>query len=315
MMYTYLLQKDVSDYSWNVAHLYEHSFCHAFFDHMSQHDIDFGVYGFLNAETFEHTIFIYAGFYNKNIADLFEIFFKVNNIPENFIDKSLSEIGIEDNLTYVVADPIKLREQFRAINQTAWVDVSSLEAGRYFRNRPSIISPLIAKRSSMQYRDIVIYYYIENGTIDENILMLRWSVILDDIIRTHLNNNLACYSIYSSPVYAIKDNTIGRTQIVRFSRSAKIKDIKDKVENIVKTFDIKKNFLYINDHFVEYDNKLTWRDDPIMYYKHTDIITSNSYVASLATIDNLLNLMDKTKISVQSYSQPSFDYLQKRLNK
>jgi len=315
MIYTYLFQKDVTDCSWDVAHLYEHAFCHAFFDYLSRNDINPGVYGFLNAEAFAHSIFVYACFYNKKAADLFEKFIRINNVSEKSIDKPLAEIGIEDKLSYTIIDPVKFYSQFHSINQAIWTNVSLLKTARYLDKTSLITSPFTKKNSAKSYRDIIISYYIENGTLNENTLMLRWSVMLEDIIRTSLNDDMTCYVTDCSPAYDIEANTIGRTQIMRFLRNVRIQDVQEKVEKTIKTFDVEKNFSYIQDHFNEYSNQPTWRDDPIVYYKFNNIITSNSYINSLATLDNLLLLTSKIRVKVQNYTQASSNHLRKRLDK
>lgn len=315
MIYTYLFQKEFSSCSWDVAHLYEHAFCHAYFAYLLKNDVNPSVCGFLNADTFERVIYIYASFYNKKTADLFEKFINTNDVSEEYIDIASKEIGLEDKSIYKIVDQAEFNNQFSEINQIIWADVSLLKTAHSISDRNLILSPFSMTHSAKTYRDVIISNFIENGTADENALMLRWSMVLDDVIRVSLNSDMICYLTYSSPAYIVKDNFVGRTQIIRFSKDISLQDIKINVENIVKAFDLKKNYSYIKDHFSEYSNQPTWRDDPITYYRYSSIVTSSLHISSLATIDNLQSLTDKVKITAQNYTNSSRNRLQEQLDK
>lgn len=303
MLYSYLFQKDITNCSWDIAHIYEHAFCHGFMKFLTNNNIDPSLFGWFDADTFEHSIFIFACFYNKKIANLFEKFVKMNNIPDIPLTILLKEIGAEEKAIFTISDQKKLQEQLSTINKASWVNIDSTNGIRSIVESQSIESPLKKAPSTKSYRKVIISSNIKDGSDIDKILFLRWSSFIADIMTRSMHDVAPCSFFGSSPVIADEEKCLFRLEAATFPKNVSLVTIKKAAQDAIDNFDIEKNFEYIKDHFVEFSKYPTWRNFSVEYFRHTGIITSTNYINSLATIDNLKSLNKKIKIEAKYYSE------------
>lgn len=309
MLYSYIYQKKTTDCSWDIAHLYEHAFVYEFYSYLSKNGVDPAVFGWLDAQTFEHSIFIFGAFYNKKIADLFNQFITQNNVPNIPIEKIVKELGVEDNVIYTINNEKEAKSQLEIMNKLPWIDVESLTSADHIDESQNIFSPLSKGKSAKSYKKLIISFYVDKGNSTENALFIRYSVIIDDIISIALYLNTICHGLESSPVYEGDKSNLTRIKSVAFQKTISIDLVKMICEKAIKDFDVENNYQYIKDHFTTFAEQPTWRDFSIEYFRHTGILASNKYISSLCTVKNIKSLMSKIKIKVNNQTPALKDHL------
>lgn len=297
MIYTYLYQKDVGQCSWHVAHLYEHAFCHAFFEYLANKGIEPGIFGWVNAETFQYSIFVSFGFYSKEIADMFEEFITIDISELIKTDRLIAEIGAEDRAIYSVIDRNELEKQLSQIAQKPWTRLDNAQTPRELESPKQNDSPLTKTYSVKSYKKVAISYSLKDFDNNDIVLFSRWSIIINDLIFRSIRRQITCSSYESSPIICT-DDFVGMTELLYFKKEEPIKKIKELISNAVNSFDVDKNFQYIEDHFREFGTHKPWIDHPIKLFKQTGIIASNKSVCRLATKNNIKKLMEKLVIDV-----------------
>ena len=123
-MHTKLIFKPTNNISREVAHIYEHEFINNFHEHLEAANINPGLIGWINGDTFDDIISIEAGFYDEKVAKLFDNFTSNYKSKNKILQKSLDQIQLEDGLVQSIDNYGELQRQFSALDKIDWVDLS-----------------------------------------------------------------------------------------------------------------------------------------------------------------------------------------------
>lgn len=295
MIYTFIYTLETDCYQWDVAHLFEHLVINDFFEAVSEHGINPALIGWIRADTFEDRIFIDCGFYQSEVANLFQEY--IDDLPlfsEENISIGLKVMEAEDKVAVAILDKQMLNKNIFELSQIRWnADEQKAAVG-------SKSELLQSRRAASKFRDITIGVYAEDLTKNEQILFLRFEVLLADIVIHMLRTNFHVYSRGSSPVQ--KQDTIMGALIVftLAKRPTILKDIKTLLELSIHNFDVRQNWAAVNAHFKGFSSNELWKDFAVYYYRWTGINTTTDEIASFATQENISSVLHKIKFVVRA---------------
>lgn len=301
MLLTYVHQKEYTSASYDVAHLYEHLVIHSFYTYLESHQVQPGFIGYVGGETFEKVVFLQASFYNKRIADLYEKFLSKPIVADDsFILHALRELEAEDRVSLTVRDKASFNQQLQSLITTTWIDNNSVISSSMLEVAKLPDSPLETKKIERDFREVLVGIYAENSDLDNNerTLLLRLLAILGDTIHLEMRQKLHCAYV-EDPAVMADNEYIGNTYNLRFNKKIPLRTIKNLVEAKLLNMDIDSIMPLINAQFEEYSQRSSWNDKVIDYFRYTGIVTSNAYIASLATPDRIATVISKLKIHVR----------------
>jgi hypothetical protein len=301
MLSTHLHQKEYVDASYEVARLYEHLVIFSFYKHLESKQIQSELIGRVSGETFDSIIFLNANFYDPKIAYLYEEFLRSPLvIDEQLALRSLRKLEVEDKVKLIARDVSVLNQQLRALISTPWTENTS--ALTHALDNPKLpTSPIEIKKASKDFRNILIGVYAENNELDqdEQVLMLRLSAVIGDIIHFELREQLDCYYLEGSPI--MKDEgIIGNTYTYRFNKKVLIKTIEETIETKLQAFDVPSAMPLIELQFNEFASRQSWNNEAVDFCRNTGFVTSNEHIASLATLERVTSVVSKLKIHVKT---------------
>lgn len=305
MRYSYIHQKEYSETSWDVAHLYEHLFTYAFQSYLQSIGLHPGVSGSISGDTFEHIIFINAIYYDKRVADAYNYFLSTPTLVNtSFTSQALLEIETEEKITLTTKNKARLDAQLHSLILKPWMENTSLPSNTILDTKITSTPEEVfeVNRTAKKYRDVIVGIYADINRLDdsEQVLFLRLSIIIGDIINYAIRSKLhSLYHFGSSPIS--KDREImGNMHHFRFSRKVSLKLIKETAEDALHTIDIQSAIPLITAQFDEFANSAVWNSVVVDYYYHTGILTNTKHISSLATPQRVMSILSKIEIHVRA---------------
>jgi hypothetical protein len=299
MIYPFIHTKKVPAALWDVAHLYEHMFFEGFYDLVRRRGVDPGVIGYLTGETFEDVIFINVGFYNKEIADMYEDYLASNAVDPSFIDIGISRCEAEDRVTFIIPDKPELLRQIKSFDAFPWTEVSGITP-EFIDDKESDESIYIQKKkTAKRFRTVRMAMYLKEPSIEEAAVWLRLSVVMDDVMTCAIREIYPSYALDSEPTMR-KGDMIVRIMDHRFERNVTLKQIRDSMKATLENFDYTTNMPYILEHFATYGEQELWVDVAVQYYRFAGYLVGNKKIMELATPQMIERIIKKLQVKVQA---------------
>lgn len=300
MLYTYIHHKKYSHVSWNVAHLYEHLATRSFQSYVKTLGINPGLIGHVSGETFEHIIFLNATFYDKRVAEAYRDFLSMHDLIDmSSIPQVLLEIEGEEKVILMVKNKTKFDTQLQSLIEQPWVD-NSLILAEVIDESESSEEVFEIKRMANAFRDVVVGVYANVNDLSENeqVLLLRLSVIINDVIEVAIRSKLQGYYLGSYNITK-DDSFIGSTQCIRLKKDISLAETKKAAEEALQFINIQSAMPLITAHFREFSDRATWKNVTVDYYRNTGILTNNAHISSLATPALIASTLSKLKIHIR----------------
>jgi hypothetical protein len=302
MLFTYVHRKEYANVSQDIAHLYEHLVIYSFQLHLKSLGIYPGLIGSISGETFEQVIFLNATFYDQRVADAYKHFLIApQSVDAALIPQMLAECEVEDGVTFEIQDKDEMNVQLNSLVAMSWVD-NDFAVSHFIDETKVPEVALNTKRTAKEFRDISLGFYFESEALDqdEETLFLRLSVIIEDIVNFGIREKVhGMYHMGRAPISIYNDAMIGGMHL-RFKKDVSLRLIKEVAESVLTSFDMVSAVPFIMAQFKEFADRATWKNSVIDYYRHTGMVTSNAYIASLATPERIASIMSKIRIHVRA---------------
>lgn len=304
MIYSRLYRLDALDTEWQIVHLFEHLIIHSFYLMLKDKYIQSNFISWINGDTFEGVLFIDTLFYTHELANEFDTHIK--NLPafsEKDLHYALATLQAEDKIIMFSNDIPSLQKEINKLRQREWnTPIISFKP-------ESVPKPIILaqRRSAKDFRDIVIVTKTEGMTLDEQKLLPRARILLMDITTDALAPISGIYPVGHSDIIR-RDEHMAFISGFTITKGTTLKDIRSILAGALpsKVFDLEK---ILKNHFEAFSNEPLWQNAPIDYFRTTGIITTNQEISSLATVDRVLSIIDKTSFEVWHMTADHKSYL------
>lgn len=291
MINTTIRKLTTTNVDWHVAHFFEHVVINEWYAHLEANGYHPALFGWIEGETFEDRLFISAEFYEDKVHDLFNAYIHSDlKLTDQVIQKSLDDIGAEEQSFVSVRSNVRLREQLENLMH----DFSSKKHISIKKSE----SFLDIQENSTLYNDISLIITAEKLTHNEQIVLLRFKVIIIDIIRYFIGTRYAYYNQGNSP-FARSDHSMSFVSKITFrDGQSSLEVFAQYLQKNVQDFPINKHWGQIEAHFYEFAREPLWRDVALEYYRETGIDTTPNEISTLATADTIKSIL--SKISIQA---------------
>lgn len=304
-MYAHVFIKDSSGFSLDVAHLYEHLLLQSSAQFIGDHlDINCGVIGYLGGTTYKNIIFVEIWLYEERVNKLFLEYLTKQYYNEQLLDTCIEQCQAEDRVLWTIKDRSMLSTQLSKLNSLPWKISNRIKPYEYSEKDESEASPIISKKSASSFKSYAVGLHLNNGSIEEKAVFLRFEVIIHDII----GHFLAVKGWYRQDYSSIKNSLdylwvkIGYTLLKGKTTAAKTEN---EIIDMLNSFNVDKNMDYIKAHFAAFAQQKLWDGRIREEIKNNNIVVGNKHIALLATNERLKSIIDKLEISVSpiSYAQ------------
>lgn len=301
-MFAFVIAKDTTPFPKEVAHLYEHWFIASFFSYVERElRVDRGTIGYMGGENFTNMTFIEAWFYDKAAADLFQRFVERETLEKDLLQTCIQQCASESRELWTIQDQPLLHDYFQSLQKTNWQYDTNLAPFEYSDTSHDAKLPITITKAASSYRLITILVNLAHGSLEEKALLMRFYVVLSDIIGRHIQQ----YGWYELDTLSPRENADGMYFIssVSLPRGAmKNTDIAKDILKCIRTFDVSLNMPYITAHFTQFANEQLWKGRIRGDLHDISIVATNAYIAKLATQENIENLLQKVTLHIETVS-------------
>lgn len=300
-----LYYKDIWDTDYEIAHLFEHITIHNFKRILRQMEYIDGIWGWLSGDTFTKTMFLDAGFYDKDAFMKYVNFIEQPQvITEEIVRHEIRRMEAEDDVI-ISYNTTEVMRRLNELNHRSYKSISG-KSDIFFHceKEPLKKNPksehLIAKRSKKDFQNFSVKIGIENPTDIEKAIFLRLNVIASDVVGEVLNSLTAYGHHFDGPLFneKVADVIFEYLELCIKKTQYNEKTIKDKIMYRLKEVDFSDNKEELKS-FIRGYYKDSADDFPIEYYRSTGILTSKYHVYKLFTPKNVQAAWDKLEIKVE----------------
>src|SRR5690606_16295695 len=200
-----------------------------------------------------------------------------------------------------------VKEQLHKLGQHSW-DI-------YDHNTKEVLDKsdkisFKTKQSKRAYKKTTIAIHSDTLSIEEQKVLLRLYVIMDDFINHILRTQYVSYALGTSPV--LKDQTvpsIGFISSYILPKEIDIVQLQEVITQALHDIDITQYWEAIQQHFTVFAKEPLWLAYPRDYYRHTGIVTTNKEIAQLATKERIRDIFSKLTIQVRPYRKQDQEYI------
>lgn len=289
MIYTAVHSLDVRNTQWDTAHLFEHLFINAWYTHLASNGYSDALFGWMLGDTFEEYIFIDSGFYDKEVAALFDDYVHTSrdfSLAE--INSSLADIGAEDKIEVTISDLQHLQQELSELSRSFANNSSS--------NIEASSDLLHSKANAAIYRDIDIITSGNDLTPDEQKVFLRLRTILIELISRALSNIYVHYDRGHTPLAKQGNDMAFLTKNTLKTNQGTLNQLAAELESAIHDFSVDAHWPEIAQHFAAYSHESLWKSAVIELYRDTGIVTTTEEITSLATKETIQSILQKISI-------------------
>ena len=282
---------DTQDFDWDTAHLFEHLLIQGFYDMLPAHGYKPELIGWIDGDTFKDIIFIDSGFYEPEVAKLFDDY--LMNLPEfteSLINKIVPGIECEGRSLAEITDMAECLSQLKALGKRKWC--APIDEGD---DKPHVIK---LKKSSKDFGDVRLMVSSGKLTESEQKLFLRAQAIIFDITTHHIRKHFAAYILDSTGVNSLKRGYYGFGIELVTKKSIDTEDIRAAAADHIKKYPVDEGFSQIKAHFDVFATEAWLQNAPVDYYRNAGIVTTNREIADLATVEDFEGLMSKLEVTI-----------------
>lgn len=305
MIFTAIHRLDVRDIQWDVAHLFEHLFIRSWHTHLVNCGYSDALFGWMRGETFEGYLFIDAGFYDTEVAHLFDKY--ISSIPvfdDAQIQAALNDISIEELSVATVNDMSRLRQDLQKLS-TRMASRTSADESSY----DTSVECITFKTDEGQFCDLALIVAGEDLSKQEQIVFLRWKVLLIDIINHFIMNKYGYYGHGHSDL-DMHGRSIGyMSKITIRQDEVAIDDLENYLNASLKKFSVIDNWSQISTHVNAFAHEPLWRNSVIEYFRQTGLVTSVDEIHKFADANCIQSIIAKTTVRVTSYDSANDQWI------
>lgn len=282
---------DTHSFDWDIVHLFEHLLIQGFFDILPQYGYRPELIGWVNGDTFEDMLFIDCGFYEPEVAQLFDDY--MHDLPEfteEQVQAILSTVECESQSIATITDMKACLSQLLILSKSTWSGESKTR-----EVHPQVLKYKKSKRSFEEMRVIVSSKTLSE---EEQKLFQRTYVIVYDIISRDLQKHQGVYFNDSSEVRSDDKGTFGFGFELTAKKPIKAEYVVSAVAEAIKKFPLAGHFSQVKAHFDTFADEPWLQNAPVDYYRYTGIVTTNREIADLATLENFESLLSKLEVSL-----------------
>lgn len=300
IMHSYMYLKQTDKFPLEIAHLYEHLVIEGFYSYVHKElGIDAGVTGYIGGETYCTVQFIEAWLYDKSVAIAFATYILHQNRTWEFIDRCIEQCESESRESWKIMDEKSVKNQLNELDQLPWQSINDVPPFRVDEANEKLKSPIQITKAASQFKSIVISTYLENASLEDKVLFMRLNVIIEDIVGSVIRQH-GWYKL-DSHMPIEKDRYIFSVVSANLPKaSMTTKQIENMLEDVLHSFDTKKNMSFITSHFEAFKDHPTWIGNARDQLHYINFVASNHSIARLATIERVTSVLQNTMVKVEN---------------
>jgi hypothetical protein len=301
-MKTFLLFKKTDDFQQQVVHLYEHLFLQSFISFVKQKmGMAPNVTNFLAGETFDNVVFVEAWFYDGGTAKLWKRFLKKGQLSFDLLELCIAQCEAESRVTIKVKSKKKLMNALTDIHALHWETVMPRGITGY-NDEKSTTQPLITfQKAARNFKSIAISAYIENATAEQVALFSRLSVIVQGLITDYVIHN-GWYENGAALPRQQDRYTLSAVSATLPRQEKTTQHIERELEYLIRNFDVSTHKKILAAHFKAYANQPLWVGEARHKLHYLNVIVGNQAIQSLATVEEMKELMALLSVRVETIS-------------
>ena len=300
------LYKVISDYDFQIAHVYEHIFISAFLQLIKEKGFQIGLFGWICGEIFDDVIMIEVGFYDKKARALFDEYLETEFVvTDEMLAKAVGSVACEYRANLSVdLEKIKIELDKIAEKPFLWLEEQLvLEEYSNVKDRYRSKYLKVHKRKS-DYEEVAVMADYRGKRVDDLAVLMRIWPIFADNISFFMEERKEGYGFDTISPFYDKNNkcvTMGEAYICRGGEYSE-DEIKKDVEAILKNIDFVNFRQEIEDYIDGFRRMSNFENIPRKIMDDIGLLVSRRKIAELFTAENVQRVWDRLEIRVSRYN-------------
>jgi len=297
--------KDITGHDYGIAHLFEHLIVQSFYYDQEKNGSVSGLWGWFGGNTFSGTMFLTAGFYDKEVQKKFLSFINQPiNINQDIVINEIRRMEAEDDVIIDYHFPTVI-EALKNINDGKFIQLNgNNEFYKQIRSSEKVLPKskiLHIKRSRKEFQNFCVKVGIKNPTkIDKTVFMRLFIPAMESVSLVlcreaaygyfddgPIFDDKKPFYIYRYAEFTIKKNTFNK------------KKLEDAIKERLNGVNLSRHKKQIKNFIRQYYQNINNPDFPVDYFRDTGIITSKYHIYKSFTPENVQKTWDKLEVKIE----------------
>lgn len=296
-----LYRFDAEGYEHEVIHLYEHMVLNCVTALLQASGYGKTFFGWTEGTAYLKRIYIHAGFYSKEVADIFDNFMlrSESHISLDDIEHEIRLLEAEKRIVFDIPDATALRDALVRLDTLPWHNAEDITSPfvlePFLKNTDHTLLPF--HKSAKSFRDIAAGIYIDSITAEEIALLTRVSIpvlsmfnaVMSDLHgyeKEYFNVRIRDdFRVATGARYTVRRGTVTAAQI------------KARLQQVLSEFDV--SAWQDKDAFFDaFVHSPYYTESVLDHYDDVGLVATRQQISALATNDNLAKLFKRMNVQV-----------------
>lgn len=287
-------QLNTEGIAWDVAHVYEHALIHGARKYLRLHGINLDLCGWIVGETFEKYLFIDGGFYDTEVAELFDAYMQdVTNLMLEDVTTAISTVQAEERSMFA-GDAQSVFSVCTKLRKSGWSDENSLDT------MPIESTQQLFSKCAHKFRTITVAVGAKKLDAADQKVFLRLKPILLDIVYSYLSQRTTPYEVGVSDLTSRQEaQAIGFFAMYTIPRQRlQLTELTQHAVRHIASYPVKQYEKELLLYFDGFAYEQLWKKFSVEYYRETGIATTPEEIRSLASIERIATIFSRIEVEI-----------------